>query len=172
MVDTIARKNAENAVREGLEQMAVLFGCTPEWLKAAAPHFREGLVGRKEVSKFTAAQIEEAFAETIRSHKYGTPPKIADVLRIARESAPLPAMQKPHTDPTPSKTWTAEERRTNLAFMDALWALRDRQNEDPEYVEALRVHGRGSPELSRVVDRQRGEMQAWIKQNAPSSVPV
>ena len=167
MVDNIARRNSENAVREGLEQMAVLFGCTAEWLKAAAPHFREGLVGRKEAPKFTAAQIADAFAETIRGHKYGTPPKIADVLRIAREAAPLQPMQKRHTDPTPERRWTEQERAQNLAFMDAINAEIARQNEDPEYKNALQVHGRGSPELAKVVDRQRGEMQAWINENKP-----
>ena len=163
MVDNIARKNAERAVREGLEQMAVLFGCTPEWLKTAAPHFVEGLVGRKEAPKFTEAEISDAFAETIRSHKYGTPPKIADVLRIARESAPLVPMQKRHTDPTPQRTWTEEERQRNLAFVDAMMAKVDEIDSRPEYRDAIRQHGYGSPELQAIHQEQRAELKTFVE---------
>ena len=146
--------------------MAVLFGCTPDWLKTAAPHFRDGLVGSKEAPKFTEQQIADAFAETIRSHKYGTPPKIADVLRIARENAPLPAMQKRHTDPTPERRWTLKERRRNLAFVDAIMAKVDEIDSRPEYEDAKRQHGWGSPQVKAIHQEQRAELRAWIDDNA------
>ena len=116
MVDNIARKLATEAVRSGLEQMAVTFDASPDWIKAAGPLFLGVLVGKKDVPKFTADQITQAFETAGQERK--TLPRPAHVADYAREQQPLAPMQKRHTDPTPQKTWTAEERARNIAFVE------------------------------------------------------
>ena len=169
VVDNLARKNAERAVMDGLNEMAAIFPAPENWLNAATRHFMGALVGREEAPEFSAEQIAKAFDVTIEQHKYSTMPKPADVTSRAREFRPLPAYQKRHSDPTPERRWTDEERKRNLAFMDAINAKIEEQNADPEYIQAMRTHGRGSPELAAVVGRQRTELQAWINQNKPTN---
>ena len=48
MVDGIARRNAEQAVKEGLSQAAAIFSCDANWMRSAAPHFHGALIGKKE----------------------------------------------------------------------------------------------------------------------------
>ena len=166
VVDNLARKNAEAAVMSGLQEMAAVFTTQENWLNVATRHFMGALVGRSETPRHTADQIAKAFEAAIQGHKYNTPPKPAEVAALARELSPLPQYQKKHSDPTPERQWTDEERARNLARMDEINAYIERQNQDPEYMEALRVHGKGSPELKAIVERQKEEMQRWLKKTA------
>lgn len=165
VVDNIAKRNAEEEVSKVLAELQRDFeGADEGWLKSWGPRFRAALVGSGQKPEFNETQIRQAFNEVMQGWKYNSPPKPAHITEIARTLRPLPALQKAHTDPTPRRRWTAEERAANIARVEAITAKLDELELDPEYERIKREHGYGSPELEKIHARHREEFQRWVKQ--------
>lgn len=160
IVDSISRQNSEKAVRDGMAQMAVMFKCESDWLRVAGSHFVGALVGSREAPAFTADQITAAFKRTMEEYKYATPPKPANVAEYARALLPLPPMQKLHNDPLPQRRWTDEQRKTNIAKIEAMQAFLTSQ--EPEFNAALAKHGYGSKGIRAVQAKHKAELRAFI----------
>lgn len=162
MVDGIAKRNARAKVEEILSEISASFDCPEGWVKSWGPRFMGALVGKGQAPEFTAEQIGRAFDDLMQSYKYRQPPKPAHVAELARELRPLKPMQKQHTDPTPQRRWTDEERAANVAFTAAIMAKVDEN--------AAKIHAAGdygTPERFAMAERCKAELQAWIKDNAP-----
>jgi len=157
-VDGIARRNAEKAVMAGLTELSVAFTCKEGWINVVTRHFMGALVGTRCGSTYTADQIRDAFDRAMRECTYT--PKPVDVARFALAQLPPPPMQKLHNDPLPQRRWTDEQRKTNIAKIEAMQAFLTSQ--EPEFNAALAKHGYGSKGIRAVQAKHKAELRAFI----------
>lgn len=175
--DQEQKAHAHAAALQAVQDIARTFEQGADWIETWTPHFVGALVGEFQKPTYSADSIAGGTNKLIQTYPYRSAPKPADLTkainamweeRKARARA-TPAQPARRRDRQPERRWTPKQRARNVAFVSAINAKIEEQNADPEYIQALRTHGKGSPELAAVVRRQRTEMQTWIDQNKPTN---